>query len=777
MTNEGTPSDTVTIVPAANLPAGVTCTWQVNGNALFDIDFNRTTLQGTGSFTTKAGGTDPNPDPGNSSIQRIEVNQALGFQLNNELNFVANKPTVIRAFMNAAVTVNAQQSSVKVIRDGQTVTTLQPKSTDRPESIVDFLCPNLAACDNWAAGKYVFEVTVNGDTRSTQGTIYEFKERQGMRILAVPVKAKYGSDVKVVTDNRWRTGYTFFSKVYPIAPNSVQWIVGAELDTSQYDINTDDGQRGVWQLLANLQPNNCKPKEKAGPNDTPCYDKILGFIPTNPPRTAGYTYGSPANVIVSTDQDMEATVAHEIGHNYQLGDTYNGGSLNCRLNPPPDEFTGKDFYTRQPLPNGCGAGKTKGQGSGTNIPASHNPYDVTDQGRLPSMTSFMGGGGNPSWFWTTQEAYSVLYKALVPQKTMALNASGVLFNIVANAQIAPVRVIDFFGFIGQDDQVDLLPSFVDTSDKRIPSSTGAYMAVAVDASGSVLTSAALDINFDREFITDEGREYRTLDEVPFGGIMEFPNGAAKLQIRKGETVLAEVNVSANAPTVQVTAPTAGQTLDGEFTITWTAEDADSDELSYIVEYNPDVTNPESDWYVLAADITETSWDEDFSFLPGGDNAQIIVTASDGVLSGEGVSAQFKIPAQAPDVYIFEPEGGYSYAVGDDVKLEADAYDAQLAEFIPDAQILWRSDIDGNLGSGAILITKGLSEGTHTITVEATDSKGAKVTDQIELYVGNISSQYIAQSTTTDTIIENSFFGAQCQTDRWQRFRPTIPMLT
>ncbi|HRW10803.1 MAG TPA: Ig-like domain-containing protein, partial [Caldilineaceae bacterium] len=261
VTNEGTASDTVTIVPAANLPAGVTCTWQVNGNAIYDINFDRTTLQGTGSFATKAGGTDPNPDPGNSSIQRIEVNQAMGVQLNNELNFVANKPTVIRAFMNAAVTVNAQQTNVKVIRDGQTVTTLQPKNTDRPESVVDFLCPNLEACGNWAAGKYVFEVTVNGDTRSTQGTIYEFKERQGMRILAVPVKAKYGSDVKGVEDNRWRTGYTFFSKVYPIAPNSVQWIIGAELDTTQYDINTDNGQRGVWELLANLQPNNCKPKE------------------------------------------------------------------------------------------------------------------------------------------------------------------------------------------------------------------------------------------------------------------------------------------------------------------------------------------------------------------------------------------------------------------------------------------------------------------------------------------------------------------------------------
>lgn len=754
VTPEWTPVTTITLAPSANLPAGVTCTWQTVGAELYDASFNATNLQASGSFTTKAGGTDPDPDPGDSSIVRIEVNQALGVQINSELNFVAGKPTVIRAFLKEATTINAQQTSVKILRDGNEVTTLQPKNTDRVESVVDFLCPNLDACGRWAAGKYTFEVTVNGATRSTAGTIYDFKKRNGLRILAVAVRTTYGTEARSVTDNRWRTGYQFVSKVYPIAPSDVTWVIGAELDATAHNVNSNDGQRGIWQLLANLQPNNCRPKEQAGPNDTVCYDKIIGFIPDNPVingRTlAGYTYGHPANIVVSTDGDMEATVAHEIGHNYGLGDTYNGGSFACGINPPPAQF-------------GCGnTGKTKGRGDGTNIPANHNPYDVTERGRLPDMTSYMGGGGALSLFWTTQEAYGVIFRALAPTANGATTLRDAFLDVVASVSIAPVRVIDFFGYIGQDDQIFFEPSYVDSSETRIRSTTGTYSAVAVDAGGNVLASQALDITFNLEITGENGREYVTYPEVPFGGIMEFPDGATELQIRKNGTVLATQSVSANAPTIQLTAPTAGATLDGEFTITWTANDADGDDLTYIVEYTPDATNPDADWYVLAADLSETSWVDDFSTLPGGDHAQLVVTASDGVLSTEAVSAEFTVPAQAPDLYIFEPEGGYAYAVGDDVILEADAYDPQLGQFIPDAQIVWRSDIDGELGTGAILVTKGLSEGTHLVSAEATDSNGATVSDEIELYVGNVSSQYIPQSTTDNTTVENNFLGRNVQ---------------
>ena len=87
-------------------------------------------------------------------IQKIEINQAVGVQKNNGLKFVAGKPTVIRAFLAAEVTVDAavEQTQAVILRGGQQVATLAAKSYDRPVKIVEFLCSDMAACGNWAAG-------------------------------------------------------------------------------------------------------------------------------------------------------------------------------------------------------------------------------------------------------------------------------------------------------------------------------------------------------------------------------------------------------------------------------------------------------------------------------------------------------------------------------------------------------------------------------------------------------------------------------------------------
>ena len=77
-------------------------------------------------------------------------------------------------------------------------------------------------------------------------------------------------------------------------------------------------------------------------------------------------------------------------------------------------------------------------------------------------------------------------------------------------------------------------------------------------------------------------------------------------------MLQERKVSAHAPTVTITAPTASDSLTGTVTIKWTASDQDGDPLNYDVEYSDDGEN----WITLATDITNTQWTEDFSVLPG-----------------------------------------------------------------------------------------------------------------------------------------------------------------
>ncbi len=52
-------------------------------------------------------------------------------------------------------------------------------------------------------------------------------------------------------------------------------------------------------------------------------------------RLQGYTMGSPANIVVASDEDAAATIAHEIAHNFGIGDAYDGGRFS-QANPPPD---------------------------------------------------------------------------------------------------------------------------------------------------------------------------------------------------------------------------------------------------------------------------------------------------------------------------------------------------------------------------------------------------------------------------------------------------------
>jgi hypothetical protein len=71
-----------------------------------------------------------------------------------------------------------------------------------------------------------------------------------------------------------------------------------------------------------------------------------------------------------------------------------------------------------------------------------------------------------------------------------------------------------------------------------------------------------------------------------------------------------------------------------------------------------------------------------------------------------------------------------YYLGD---LTAVGYDAEDGD-LPGTAIAWRSDRDGELGTGLVLALRWLSAGEHTISATATDSTGATAVDTIRLTV-------------------------------------------
>jgi len=89
-----------------------------------------------------------------------------------------------------------------------------------------------------------------------------------------------------------------------------------------------------------------------------------------------------------------------------------------------------------------------------------------------------------------------------------------------------------------------------------------------------------------------------------------------------------------APSVEVTFPNGGETLNATETITWTAVDFDSDLLHYDVLYS---ANGGSTWTSLATGLTATTYDWNTTLVADGEQYLVRVVASDGVTTGADVS--------------------------------------------------------------------------------------------------------------------------------------------
>jgi len=650
-------------------------------------------------------------------IESIEINQAIGVQKDGHRHFVAGKDAVVRAFLAAPAVVDESKSRATIKRDGQVVAAIAPIATHGPVSVVDFLCPTRAACGNWAAGSYQFDVSVNGATKSTRGTKYQFVERAMLRILAVPVTANYGGTVVPLTDSRWKTFSDYIRATYPVAADKVVWATREPFDASdrRFDLETEDGQGQLWDELAKLVPESCA----GNPDEEGCYTQVFGFIQARPEtypngKLQGFTYGMPANIGVATDDDAAGTVAHEIGHTYGLGDTYDGGSFACDVNPAPDAFRG----TRLSIDDegeendtadaevACAHGRVQLEGvSATKIPAEHHPYEVGGRGALPDSGEYMGSGGSQAQFWTSQDAYDRLFDQLAPKPHAK--------------QSQPHRYVQCFGTIRRGAKsagdVRIEPCWTFNDRDAIPSTTGEYELAALDAKGNVLATTQLKPDFDP--VPPKGRKARHLAWGAFEGVVPFANGVAKLQILRGKTVLRELPVSSHAPVVKKVAPEAKGRVRGKLTFTWEANDADANTpLVYQVDYNAG-----SRWEVVRRDLTEKRFTLDFAAMPGGPHARIRVWASDGILSSSAESAAFSVPAKAPQVTIEPLPNEGVYVAGDDIILDGDAVDLQDEE-IKESQLRWSAD-GRSLGRGSPLKVSHLKPGRHTIKLAVTNSRG------------------------------------------------------
>ncbi|MBK9095512.1 MAG: hypothetical protein IPM84_22715 [Anaerolineae bacterium] len=226
---------------------------------------------------------------------------------------------------------------------------------------------------------------------------------------------------------------------------------------------------------------------------------------------------------------------------------------------------------------------------------------------------------------------------------------------------------------------------------------------------------------------------REVELLSISELVPYVAGTVRVDIEGPDgDVLSTVTAGANSPTVTVLSPNRGETPgDGPVTVTWSASDADGDPLTFAVQFTPDdgVT-----WQMVTQSITGTSAQIPRANLSAGTAARFRVWVSDGIHSASDMSdGTFVVPNLAPTVAIVQPEGAVVIMAGQTLTLVADAYDADTGN-LDDDQVRWESSLGGPLGSGAQLTVVGLSVGSHTITVTATDEQGASASAAVQVTV-------------------------------------------
>ena len=195
----------------------------------------------------------------------------------------------------------------------------------------------------------------------------------------------------------------------------------------------------------------------------------------------------------------------------------------------------------------------------------------------------------------------------------------------------------------------------------------------------------------------------------------------------GTNLLAQRIASPNPPQF-VSPPTATQTSNTVH-LTWSAINA----LHYAIQFSADAG---ATWTTLAIDWTQSAYDANSNYLQPTANGRFRVIASDDFSSAtESSLAPIIIASRAPQVSINAPRGGSLFIGDEQIFLDASASDAQDGT-LTGASIAWTSSVNGALGNGEVLNFEAgaLSEGTHIITVTATDSLNLTGSASVKIHV-------------------------------------------
>jgi len=560
-------------------------------------------------------------------------------------------------------------------------------------------------------GKFQIRITLDpegvyGDKieREIQGTVYNMKT---LRLIIVPVDI-YDIDWGFVFQQT-----AFLHETYPLGLSNL--ILDPRDIYETKDIPTTCTSRTLWKEIAcgvgreyGVSVNANDPVKVIAIVDSATWLKVNKAYLYAGGISALGTYDdelwdSATNnvVLIRYPENVPNTSAHEIGHAYGLepkeqykthpdhGIPVHGLVLrDSQIYDIPADYR---------IPAGSGIVKNPVVNTGWARESFNGAVGIYDL--MGNAGYYLHNNGEDLVFETRSQQSWVVYKT---------------YNSLFDALKDPSDEDVFFvqGVIGLDGLVQIDPLVKTLGIPNEPTTEGDYELQLLDSSGSVLYNTRFG------YTTKPGLFNLQLPYTP---------GIGRLVVLQGGSVVGELIRSANPPEISMLPLPESNIEDTALDISWTGSDPDGDTLAYSLQYNCDGSEI---WIPLASNLSEQSYSVNLAYIPGG-ACTFKVTASDGVNSTSAISDPFEAPPKGPLVQIMtEP---ITYSTGDAVLLKARAYD--LADGgIPNENMHWISDLDGELGYGSALSVM-LSEGTHNLTLFAQDTAGnvslAEMTLEIE----------------------------------------------